>query len=127
MREFKNLMPFHEALALALEASIPTKKTEEVDLESALGRILAKEVTSPMNVPGYTRAAMDGYALISDDTSAASDEHKVSLRIVGEAYAGDSSKIVVTRGESVKIATGGMLPEGADAVIPFEVVEEEAG
>ncbi|MCH7495064.1 MAG: hypothetical protein IH825_03085, partial [Candidatus Marinimicrobia bacterium] len=127
MREFKSLMPFHEALDLALESSIPTEKTEEVDLESALGRILARELTSPMNVPGYTRAAMDGYALNSDDTSAASEELKVSLRITGEIFAGDSSKIVVTTGESVKIATGGMLPEGADAVIPFEVVEEQAG
>ena len=127
MREFKSLMPFHKALDLALESSIPTEKTEEVDLESALGRILAKEVTSPMNVPGYTRAAMDGYALNSDDTSAASEESKLSLRITGEIFAGDTSKIVVTTGESVKIATGGMLPEGADAVIPFEKVEEQAG
>ena len=127
MREFKSLMPFHEALDLALESSMPIEKTEEVDLESALGRVLAKELTSPMNVPGYTRAAMDGYALISDDTSGASDELKLSLRVIGEAFAGDASKIAVATGESVKIATGGMLPEGADAVIPFEVVEEEAG
>ena len=101
MREFKSLMPFHRALDLALESSIPTEKTEEVDLENALGRILAKEVTSPMNVPGYTRAAMDGYALNSDDTSAASEGLKLSLRITGEIFEVDSSKIVVTTGKSL--------------------------
>ena len=125
MRAFGKLTPFDEALKMSLEVSIPIERTEKVKLEDALGRVHAEELISPLNVPDYTRAAMDGYALISDDTSSASGNMIVSLRIIGEIYAGDSGKKVLTEGECFKIATGGMLPAGADAVIPFEDISEQ--
>ena len=124
MRAFGKLTPFVDALKMSLEVSIPMERTEKVKLEDALGRVHAEELVSPLNVPDYTRAAMDGYALISDDTSSASKDISVSLRMIGEIFAGDSGKNVLSRGECFKIATGGMLPEGADAVIPFEDIAE---
>jgi len=127
MRAFGKLTPFDEALEMALEVSNPIERTENVKLANAIGRIHAKDLKSPLNVPGYTRAAMDGYALNSDDTAAASADMRVTLRMIGAVFAGDSGKNVLTTGECFKIATGGMLPEGADAVIPFEDIEERSG
>jgi len=125
MRAFGKLTPFDEALKMSLEVSTPIERTEKVKLEDALGRVHAEELISPLNVPDYTRAAMDGYALISDDTSSASGDISVSLRIIGEIFAGDSSKKVLAKGECFKIATGGMLPAVANAVIPFEDITEQ--
>jgi len=124
MRAFGKLTPFDEALKMSLDVSIPIERTEKVKLEDALGRVHAQELISPLNVPDYTRAAMDGYALIADDTSSASGNMKVSLRIIGEIFAGDPANHVLSQGECFKIATGGMLPQGANAVIPFEDIEE---
>ena len=117
-------MPFDEALKLALEAVKPIDRKEKLKLGEALGRVTSEGLVSPMNVPGYTRAAMDGYALNSADTSSALDEFKVSLRITAEIFAGEEKHPVLSSGETIKIATGGMLPEGADAVVPFEDIEE---
>jgi len=125
MRAFGELTPFDKALKMSLEVSIPIERTERVKLEDALGRVHAQELISPLNVPDYTRAAMDGYAMVADDTSSASGDMKISLRIIGEIFAGDSAKNVLSRGDCFKIATGGMLPDGADAVIPFEDIEEQ--
>ena len=120
-------MPFEEALQLAMEAAKPIDRKEKLKLGEALGRVVSEELVSPMNVPGYTRAAMDGYALNSTDSSSASDESKVSLRITSEIFAGEVNAPLLSTGETFKIATGGMLPEGADAVIPFEDIEEQPG
>ena len=124
MRAFGKLMPFEEALKLAMEAVKPIGRKEKLKLGEALGRVISEELISPMNVPGYTRASMDGYAFNSADTSAASEESKVSLRIKAEIFAGETDIPVLSSGETFKIATGGMIPEGADAVIPFEDIEE---
>ncbi|MCH7954467.1 MAG: hypothetical protein IIC40_01865, partial [Candidatus Marinimicrobia bacterium] len=124
MRAFGKLMPFEEALKLAMEAVKPIGRKEKLKLGEALGRVISEELISPMNVPGYTRASMDGYAFNSADTSTASEESKVSLRIKAEVFAGETDIPVLSSGETFKIATGGMIPEGADAVIPFEDIEE---
>ncbi|TFB10593.1 hypothetical protein E3V36_03645, partial [Candidatus Marinimicrobia bacterium MT.SAG.2] len=107
MRAFGKLMPFDEALKLALEAVKPIDRKEKLKLEEALDRVISQELVSPMNVPGYTRAAMDGYALKSADTSAALDEVKTALRITAEIFAGDVKKLILSSGETFKIATGG--------------------
>ena len=125
MRAFGKLMPFEDALKLAMEAVKPIDRKEKLKLGEALDRVISEELISPMNVPGYTRAAMDGYALISADSTSASDEFKVSLRITAEIFAGEAKHPVLSAGETFKIATGGMLPEGADAVVPFEDIEEQ--
>lgn len=100
-------------------------KVEEVPLEEALGRVLAEDVVSPIDVPPFDRATVDGYAVRAEDTFMASEASPVRLRVVGEVHAGDSPRIALEGGTTVYISTGAPLPEGADAVIQFEDVERE--
>ena len=98
---------------------------EEVSLERALGRVLAEDVVSPIDVPPFDRATVDGYALRAEDTFMASESNPVKLRVIGEVHAGEEPGIVIEKGTSVYISTGAQLPEGADAVIQFEDVDRQ--
>ncbi|MBM4338026.1 MAG: molybdopterin molybdotransferase MoeA [Deltaproteobacteria bacterium] len=94
--------------------------SEEVPLEESLHRVLAEDVTSPMNLPEFPRSTVDGFAVKAKDTYGASEKNPALLQIVGEIPMGKVSEITLKDGEAIKIATGGMVPEGADAV---EMVE----
>ncbi len=98
---------------------------EEVSVEQALGRILAEDVVSPINVPPFDRATVDGYALRSEDTWMAGESNPVKLKVVGEINAGDIPTIDLKPGTSVYISTGAPLPKGADAVVQFEDVDRD--
>lgn len=112
--------------ALEIINSFPLKPTiEEIEIEEAHGRILAEDIISPIDVPPFDRASVDGYALKSQDTWNASESNPVVLKIIGEVHAGEEPKVEVGDGETVYISTGAILPKGADAVIEFEVVERE--
>ena len=114
------------ALEKALEVidSFPLKPTVEgVPLGESLGRVLAEDVVSPVDVPPFDRATVDGYALRAEDTFMASESEPLRLGVVGEVNAGDSPDFELKPGESVYISTGAPLPKGADAVIQFEDVE----
>ena len=94
---------------------------EEVPLGEALGRVLAEDVRSELDVPGFDRANMDGFAVRAADTFGASEEEPVTLRLNGETIpTGIAPEIEVAAGTATTIATGGMLPRGADAVVPVE-------
>lgn len=94
---------------------------EEVDLSAALGRILARDVVAPVDVPGFDRASVDGFALRSADLAGAAPETPVRLRVNPEILTpGVTSGITVAKGTATPIATGGMLPRGADAVVMVE-------
>ncbi|AEH24460.1 molybdenum cofactor synthesis domain-containing protein [Pyrococcus yayanosii] len=119
---FLKVVPLEKALDVV--NALPLKpKTEDVPLEEALGRTLAEDVISPMDVPPFDRATVDGYAVRAEDTFMASEANPVRLRVVGEVHAGEAPSITVGEGESVYISTGAPLPKGADAVIQFEDVE----
>ena len=100
----------------------PIQGFERVALRSGLGRILAQEVISPVNVPGYANAAMDGYAVKADDLPQAGIQ---TLQIIGTALAGQAFSGQVSTGQCVRIMTGAMIPEGADTVIMQEYVESD--
>ena len=102
---------------------------ETVALESALGRVLAEDVRSEVDVPGFDRSNMDGFAVLAADTFGASEEKPVRLRLNQETIpTGVIPKEEVRAGTATMIATGGMLPRGADAVVPVEHTDiEEAG
>ncbi|NJF25377.1 gephyrin-like molybdotransferase Glp [Thermococcus sp. Bubb.Bath] len=100
-------------------------KTEEVPLEDALGRVLAEDVVSPIDVPPFDRATFDGYAVRAEDTFMASEAEPVRLRVIGEVHAGDFPDFALDAGTCAYISTGAPLPQGADAVIQFEDVERE--
>ena len=112
---FKRRTRVEEALATLLDAVDPHGRTETVPLGEADGRVLAEAIDSPVPVPGYDRAAMDGYAVRAEDTFGASDRSPTVLRTAENA---------VDPGEAVRVHTGSALPDGADAVVMIERVEE---
>jgi molybdopterin molybdotransferase len=99
---------------------------EAVALRSAAGRVLAAPVISTVDVPGFDRATMDGYALISDSIEGATAYNRIALKVVGDALPGSPFSRKVDRGEAVRIMTGAPMPTGCDAVLPAEFVESES-
>jgi putative molybdopterin biosynthesis protein len=99
---------------------------EPVSLEAALGRVLAEEVRSEVDVPGFDRSNMDGFAVRAEDTYGASEEEPARLRLNAETIpTGVAPRLEVGVGTATPIATGGMLPRGADAVVPVEFTDLE--
>ncbi len=95
--------------------------SEFVPLDAALGRVLAADVVSPVDVPSFDRSNVDGFAVVAEDTFGASEEApRVVLLGEEEIHTGVVPKTVVQRGTAVSIATGGMIPRGADAVVMME-------
>jgi molybdopterin molybdotransferase len=113
------LIEVDEARRLVLERVRPLE-VERVPLREALGRVLAEDVTSAEPVPGFDNSAMDGFAVRAADTHAAGAEAPVSLSIAGESRAGRPAEAEVGAGEAIRISTGAMVPEGADAVVRVE-------
>lgn len=93
---------------------------EEIPIEDSLGRVLSRDIYSPSHMPGFPRATMDGYAVRSRDTFGASPHLPAILELKGEVRMGEIPKMRIGKGEAVKIATGGMLPKGADGVVMIE-------
>jgi molybdopterin molybdotransferase len=98
-----------------------------VRVAEALGRVLAKELRAPHDLPRFDNSAMDGYAVRAEDTSTASNDDPAVLLIAGEVRAGEPGEIKTGPGEAVRIMTGAPLPPGADAIVPVEVTDERAG
>ena len=102
--------------------------SEEVELSAALGRVLAEDVRSDVDVPGFDRSNMDGFAIRAEDSFGASEEEPVELILLEETIpTGVLPKSEVLAGHAMQIATGGMLPRGADSVVPVEQTDVEAG
>jgi putative molybdopterin biosynthesis protein len=97
---------------------------ETVALEDALGRVLAEDVRAEVDVPGFDRSNMDGFAVRAEDTYGATEVEPVSLRLNSETIpTGVAPSQEVLPGTATPIATGGMLPRGADAVLPVEFTD----
>lgn len=95
---------------------------EEVPVSEAGGRVLVADVVAESDLWPFPRAAMDGFAVRSEDTACASPDHPVVLGVIGETFAGTPQQASVVAGTAVRIATGALVPQGADAVIPIEQV-----
>ena len=100
---------------------------EAVPLLECVGRVLAEDVEAQMNVPGFPRSAMDGYAVRGEDTFGASQYDEIPLEILGLSLPGAPFQGSVGRGQAVRIMTGAPVPDGADAVIMAEVCHESDG
>jgi len=122
---FRKLVSLHEAARIVLENTHALERTEEVTLVAAAGRVLAQDVVSPMDVPPFDRSAMDGYAVRSEDVAGAGELNPVTLKAMGELFAGEEQKVSVGKGEACRVATGAVLPEGADSVVMAEYADEE--
>jgi molybdopterin molybdotransferase len=113
------LIPYEDARRLVV-GSFHALEPVRVPLDDALGLVAAADVSSAIDVPGFASSAMDGYAVRSVDTA----EVPVTLRIVGDAPAGGALQAGPGPGEAVKIMTGGVVPDGADAIVPWEDTEQ---
>lgn len=98
--------------------------TESVPITGALNRVLARDIISDEDLPGFQRSTMDGYALAAKDSFGASENLPTPLNIVGEVTLGEIPQCALHRGECAQISTGGMLPEGADAVVMVEYTQK---
>ena len=97
---------------------------ERIPLSQVLGRVLGEDITAPVDVPGFDRANVDGFAVRADDTAGATDSEPALLRLTDEVLTpGVAPAITVQSGQATLIATGGMLPRGADAVVPVEFTD----
>jgi molybdopterin molybdotransferase len=96
---------------------------EVVALGKSLGRILSEDITSQEEVPHFRRSTVDGYAVISADTAAAGENIPVFLTIKGLSAMGDPVLFSIINGECAEVSTGGMIPDGADAVVMVEYSE----
>jgi molybdopterin molybdotransferase len=103
---------------------ITQNNAEEVDIKITLHRFLAEEIVAPANLPGFNRSTMDGYAIRAEDSFGATDSLPSYLKIIGEIKMGVKPEFKINPGEVVKISTGGMLPEGANAVMMVEYTEQ---
>ncbi len=95
--------------------------TEELGLYEIAGRVLARDLTSQVNVPGFARSMMDGFALQGEATYGATSYNPLPLQIIGTCLPGTPFPRQVLRGEAVRIMTGAPLPAGTDAVLPVEM------
>jgi molybdopterin molybdotransferase len=101
-------------------ADIGPLPTERVPLRTALGRILARDVVSPVSLPPWDNSSMDGYAVRAADVADARSDSPVKLRVVGTIAAGGSGDGRVGAGEAIRIMTGAPIPAGADSVVRIE-------
>ena len=120
-RGFKEATKIDEARRIFYEALPATSlPSESVPVHRLLNRILAEDVRAETSVPSFAKSAMDGYAVVAEDTFGASPTNPSLLKLIGESKIGESPRIVLQRGETVAIATGAPVPQGANAVVMVE-------
>jgi molybdopterin molybdotransferase len=125
MRGFAHRHTVEAALAW-LDAQLGTPGAEILPLRMAAGRVLATAVVSEVDVPGFDRATMDGYAVVAESTEGATSYSRLPLVVIGDSLPGHPFPSSVAIGQSVRIMTGAPLPPGCDAVLPAEWIEDTA-
>lgn len=125
MRPIRDTLPFDEAVAMLLDAAVPIDRVERVPLHEADLRVLARDVVAPDAVPPFDRAAMDGYAVVAEDTFGASRFDPKVLRRVDKVLTGQVPSRALSPGECIEIATGAPMPTGANAVVMVEETERQ--
>ena len=125
MRPIRKTIPHDEALGIVTGAARPIERTERVPLTGADGRVLAADVEATADVPPFDRAAMDGYAVIAEDTFGAGNQAPRTLRCIETVHTGSVPTRRVERGDCTQIATGAPMPAGADAVVMVEQTERD--
>jgi molybdopterin molybdotransferase len=120
VHELFTVLPPGEAFASFARACSPIERAEIVPLDSALGRVLAADVTAGETLPAFARSTMDGYAVRAADTHGASEQSPAYLRLAGDVPTGVVPDVRVDAGLAVRTHTGAMIPPGADAVVMVE-------
>ena len=118
MKEFFKVTDLQTVLEY--RTTFPQVKTEEIPLVETVGRILAEDIVADVDLPDFPRTTVDGYALQGASTFGASESNPAFLAVTGSVAMGESLEVTIGPGEAVRIATGGMLPQGADSVVMVE-------
>ena len=125
MRGFAHRHTVDAALAW-LDAQLRTLGSETLPLRTAAGRVLTTAVVSDVDVPGFDRATMDGYAVLAESTEGATAYNRLSLDVIGDSLPGHPFHGRVAAGQAVRIMTGAPMPPDCDAVLPAEWIETAA-
>ena len=119
-----NALPVDKAQEFIARLVPRVTAVESLALRASLGRVLARDIVSPIDVPSHDNSAMDGYALRGSDLAAGSDS---VLQVAGSSFAGLAFDGAVPPGQCVRIMTGAVMPAGLDTVVPQEFTQTEAG
>ena len=122
-KQFRDLAS-PEAARDAMASLDLTPDPETVPLSDARGRILEERVDAGLDVPGFDRASVDGYAVRGRDTFGADEADPIEFDLIGNVHAGSEPEVTVGEGEAAEISTGAVMPDGADAVVMVERTEE---
>ncbi|MFQ5821759.1 MAG: gephyrin-like molybdotransferase Glp [Candidatus Heimdallarchaeota archaeon] len=123
MRPLRALISLQEAKETIEKAVESIQRTEVVPIDDLLGRVAVENLFSSIDVPSFDKAAMDGYAVIAENTFGAGTHNPVTLECIDVIHAGEVGGKEIKKGQCAQIATGAMIPKGADAVIMVEDTE----
>ena len=126
MKKNPDHLPLEQAQRILLDQSRPLS-VQTVPLPAAFKRVVAQDIIAGENIPPFDRSPYDGYAFIASDTAGASRNNPVRLIVDQEIPAGHTPKHSAKKGFASKLLTGAPLPNGADAIVKFEIVEECGG
>lgn len=105
-----------------INSNIQSLPFEDISIYNSMGRRLAEDITADLDNPPFDRSPYDGYAVRSEDTG-----RNISLKVIGASMAGNPCNLKIGRNEAVRIMTGGVIPEGADCVVPQEKTDYGEG
>lgn len=117
----KTGLQLEEAQRLLFDLAAPVGKCT-VGLLKSNGRVLSQDIKAPISIPSFNKSALDGYALIADDTRQAEPSRPVQLKVIEEIRAGLVAEEKVVPGTTIKLMTGAPIPDGANVVIKYEDV-----
>ncbi|MBU0548017.1 MAG: molybdopterin molybdotransferase MoeA [Candidatus Omnitrophica bacterium] len=117
------MIKFNAALEKIIDSVEPIE-SESVRLTGALGRVLAEDIYSDTDIPGFDNSAMDGFAVRSSDTICASSDNAKVLEVIEDIKAGDIAKKTIDHNQAIRIMTGATIPKGADSVIMVEYTKK---
>jgi molybdopterin molybdotransferase len=121
MKEFFKVKTIDQALEY--REHFAPMRTEDISLTESVGRVLATDIRSDIDLPDFARSIMDGFAVKGSSTFGASEGNPAYLNLIGAVAMGESSNLAVGPGETARISTGGMLPPGTDSVVMVEHTE----
>ena len=122
-----NVVTLERAMEIAANEMPRIRRETVLPTDEAAGLILAADIVSGADVPAFDRSTMDGYAVIAADTFGAGQAVPAMLDVIGEIPMGAAAAFSLAPGQCARISTGGMLPAGADAVVPVEYTDLDAG
>lgn len=125
MRPIRETISLEEALRLVEGAAHPIDRVERLNIREASGRVLAADAVSAHDVPPFSRAAMDGYAVLAADTFGAGQYNPKTLTCVEQVHTGQVPARAVAAGQCIEIATGAPMPSGSDAVVMVEETDKD--